>query len=385
MTSTGTATAQAFLSYHRRDNETYDGVVDRLAAEIGGRFEAETGRSLQIFVDRESIPGGGDWRERIAESIASATIFIPVITMRYFASAPCREELLAFYDGADRLGVTDLILPVVLAGAINISATDPRPEVRLIERLNYRKIDEAIDKGYQSPEWKAAVRTLVTDIARGLSLAEDAIAAREGITPTTPADVALVTSPAAPDGRVDLDSNGDETSDEDDDIFVLQADFEQIPTLGNAAMASLAEFADVTKSSGGRMDQLQSMSAQQQRATLLRLAADLTPSSGKVGRDGAAFETVVRRADRRLRSLVNHLDGMNNGTANRLKEQLVEPFRSLTELSKPLDQMAEMVDMLTTVGVMNVSLRKSLEPAIRGIRAIRSGISIANSWESLGS
>jgi hypothetical protein len=157
--------SQGFLSYVRNDNRDFNEVVDRLKADIGGRFHAQTGRALNLFVDRDSIGWGEDWRQRIRESVQVATVFIPVVTMRYFTSDGCREELLLFHSNAKQLGVTDLILPIILAGADQLSADDEREEVQLIESLNYKSIESAWVAGYDSPEWRRIVHEMVTELA----------------------------------------------------------------------------------------------------------------------------------------------------------------------------------------------------------------------------
>ncbi len=125
-------TVQGFLSYSRDDNVAMNNIADEIKSRIEGLYRAKTGRRIQIFVDRHDIGWGEDWRERIAESVRSATAFIPLVTMNYFNRLACREELMAFYNSARILGVTDLLLPIVLAGSRSISDSDPREEVRVI-------------------------------------------------------------------------------------------------------------------------------------------------------------------------------------------------------------------------------------------------------------
>lgn len=96
MTTTSPVGAKGFLSYARVDNDEFDAVVDRLKRDLSARFHATTGRRLEIFVDRESIGWGADWRSEIRTSVANATFFIPVISMRYFESKMCREELVSY-------------------------------------------------------------------------------------------------------------------------------------------------------------------------------------------------------------------------------------------------------------------------------------------------
>ncbi len=79
------------------------------------------------------------------------------MTMRYFNSDACRGELLAFHSNAKQMGVTDLLLPIILTGANQITADDQREEVRLIEALNHKNIEQAWIAGYDFPEWRRIV------------------------------------------------------------------------------------------------------------------------------------------------------------------------------------------------------------------------------------
>ena len=99
-------------------------------------------------------------------------LFIPIITMRYFRSEPCTEELLAFYSNARQLGVTDLILPLVVMGADRITSTDPRETVQLIERLNYKNIQSTWVAGSSSPEWRTTVLSIASDIEKAIEKSE---------------------------------------------------------------------------------------------------------------------------------------------------------------------------------------------------------------------
>ncbi|HEX3825979.1 MAG TPA: TIR domain-containing protein [Sporichthyaceae bacterium] len=147
MTGADVGANRGFISYTRDDNDDFNRVVGELKRTLAGRFHAHTGRQLQFFVDRDSIGWGQDWRQRIRESVQAATVFIPVVTMRYFSSEMCREELLLFHSNARQLGVTELILPVTLAGADQITADHALEEVRLIESLNYKNIESAWEAG----------------------------------------------------------------------------------------------------------------------------------------------------------------------------------------------------------------------------------------------
>jgi hypothetical protein len=164
-------TYQCFISYTRSDNEDHDGVVDRLTRELAGRFEAATGSKLEVFYDRDSIGWGERWREKIADAIDGSTLFMPIITMRYFNSPNCRDELSAFLSAAAKKGEPDLILPIILTGEDKITSENPDPLIRAVAELNCQPIYREFEAGYESSEWKKRIGALVEGLKDALARA----------------------------------------------------------------------------------------------------------------------------------------------------------------------------------------------------------------------
>ena len=96
-------TARGFLSYRRADNRDFRGVVDKLRQDVCAQYSAATGRPSRTIPRPGQYRRGEDWRDRIFSSIRDSTVFIPVITMRYFESRKCRQELLQFHETATQL------------------------------------------------------------------------------------------------------------------------------------------------------------------------------------------------------------------------------------------------------------------------------------------
>ncbi len=157
-----------FISYCPEDDETFDFVVDRLRRAITGMFEAHTGDPLLVFVDRDEIEWGQRTRDETSRAISNATLFVPIITMRYFKSDRC-QELIEFNTVAKERGVTGLILPLILMGAETIQPNHPWPQVQLIDKLNYKSIEAAWKDGYESPTWKRAMVDIVKELSVALT------------------------------------------------------------------------------------------------------------------------------------------------------------------------------------------------------------------------
>ncbi|WP_066362459.1 toll/interleukin-1 receptor domain-containing protein [Herbidospora mongoliensis] len=165
--------AAGFWSYTHRDNQAENGRLLRLAQEVREEFALLTGNELEIFVDREGIEWGDEWRQRIDDALQATTFFIPIITPRYMQSKECRRELLLFSGKAASLGVNELFLPILYAPIRQLERPEENDDeiISLIQRTQYmdwrklRLLDE------NSSTYRAEINALATrlvDIAERL-------------------------------------------------------------------------------------------------------------------------------------------------------------------------------------------------------------------------
>lgn len=131
------------MSYARTDDE--DGWLTELRERLSQAVGRHTGEEFTIFQDRNDIKWGENWKERIEQSIDSATFFIPVITPRFFTSRACRRELKRFLSRESALGRNDLVLPIYHVTCLQLD--DPR-------KLSRSKFAQAIAK-HQYADWRA--------------------------------------------------------------------------------------------------------------------------------------------------------------------------------------------------------------------------------------
>src|SRR5690606_15796638 len=101
--------------YVHADDDADGGRIAQLGRDIADEFALLTGESVELFLDRDSLEWGAQWRDRIETSLASVAFFIPVLTPRYFASAACRSELQTFARRAEQFEIRALLLPVLYA------------------------------------------------------------------------------------------------------------------------------------------------------------------------------------------------------------------------------------------------------------------------------
>lgn len=349
---------ECFISYHRPDNADYLDVVERLRREIEGRFSATTGRQLRIFLDKESIGWGQTWRERIFDSILTTTLFIPIVTMRFFRSEMCREELTAYHETAKRLGVTDLLLPVVLAGSEQIKASHPNPDVRLIESLNYISIEEAWEAGYESPQWRAIVNRMVREIAAALQRAEVVLVEREVQEELVPEERSAI--------RADVGSLVEEIS-----------ATTELMTATTTAMGALG--VSLTTAT----EAVSQASTQSRKAVELRVSRDIAAHSSAFASEAERFEVSATRTDAQLRAVVRELQDIDTQAANGLLDRLRGGFVNYPDMNAHVASIDEAIAGLRVAAMTSLSMRKALEPAMRALQSLRIGFSVAQSWPEL--
>src|SRR6266511_2403370 len=108
-----TVNARAFWSYAHRDDEAENGRIAGLARDVVAQYEMITGEMIELFLDTDSLEWGDEWRPKVDASLSSVAFFIPVLTPRYFQSVECRRELNFFARQATRLGVRELVMPIL--------------------------------------------------------------------------------------------------------------------------------------------------------------------------------------------------------------------------------------------------------------------------------
>jgi len=349
-----------FISYAHADDDELGGVVDRFDRDLATYYSAITGKSLNIFRDRHSIGWGDNWRERIRLSVQGATVFIPMVTMRYFDSPSCSEELLAFYNNARQLGVTELLLPVVILGADRISATDPREEVRLIEALQYVPITGAWLAGFDSPEWRTLMLSLVRRLEEALASAEAALAVRSAAEAAPP-----------PEGVDDRES----------DLMKFTSAAEELTPLLEEGFAALQKFAETAgELFSGNMEGL---SAGQMNAKLLAGATRLGPVSKDLEAKGTTISSRIAELDADLRAMIAEVQSIDHATTSGLLANLLGSDIRLENVEETFGQIDEVMSVLRSVSILSSGLRKAIRPAIGGIQALRTAFSTFNSWADL--
>jgi predicted transcriptional regulator len=57
--------SKGFLSYVHADDDAENGRIVRLARDVQSQFEMLTGEAISLFLDKDAIEWGDDWRAKI--------------------------------------------------------------------------------------------------------------------------------------------------------------------------------------------------------------------------------------------------------------------------------------------------------------------------------
>ena len=167
-----------FLRYSRKDDEVL-GLVGPLKKLLVGVGKTYLGRDVEVFLDRDDIALGEDWRASLEAAIRSAWFFLPIYSGRYTESQACRDEFNQFKESSDRLGVGKLIIPAVALGIASIPEDSGDPISDYFRRHQTISLHEAWVAGPHSREHRSAVMALLDKIREHGPVVERALAEAE--------------------------------------------------------------------------------------------------------------------------------------------------------------------------------------------------------------
>lgn len=192
--------ATVFVSYTHKDQASaIGGDIRQFARDIQEAMETLFGRSIQLFLDVDSIQWGQQLQKRLDEGLRTSTFFIPFVTPRYLQSAACQDEFTKFSDAAQRLGSEKLLLPLIWIRPRALDSNEATSP--FLERLRSTLYLDA-NRGRTSDRESAEYAQLVEDIAQRL---DEVMTERETqpISPAEPSDEASEERDESPSGFVE--------------------------------------------------------------------------------------------------------------------------------------------------------------------------------------
>ncbi|GLY42214.1 hypothetical protein Amsp01_082370 [Amycolatopsis sp. NBRC 101858] len=347
---------QCFLSFTHED-DGFLNFVTPLKSSLEKFCASAYGRKIKVFVDRESIGWGEDWRTRIQDGINAAMVFIPVISMNYFyESGSCREELTAFYAKANELGLTQLILPLIILGRDLITEHSDDANIRIIERLQYIDIEDAVLAGAGTAEWRRTMAVVAGKLIKAIESAESKLET-------------LQTPEAA---SVD-------TRTPDEEAPGLQEYVEQLTEIGALLEQQLGTVTislnDVTEEMLKATADMEGQSKEFIKERVARTADTIKPLSVNIQQMGTDFENTIAETDNIMRS---YMALMKSYGSPEMVAQASKEYEEFVELLGELENVEATITVflgqIRPLEVINAPLRAAIRPLRVGAQSIQLGI-----------
>jgi hypothetical protein len=155
------ADSEGFWSYVHDDDEAEGGRITRLARDVTAQYEMISGEKISLFLDRDILSWGDNWREKIDQSLETTAFFVAVLTPRYFTSSECRRELQTFVRGAEQIGIKTLVLPLVYLDIPGLNEEAPQDDaVSLVKTFQWADWRQLRFADTSSGEYRKAVAEL---------------------------------------------------------------------------------------------------------------------------------------------------------------------------------------------------------------------------------
>ncbi len=371
-------TAQGFWSYVHADDAAERGRIVQLAYDVVEQYLMITGDEIELFLDRDDIQWGEEWRSKIDESLSSIAFFIPVLTPRFFRSVECRRELKAFARKATQLGVSELVMPILYAEVPALHDSQPKDDaVGLVKQFQWQDWRHLRFESQDSPEYRGAVADLATRLAAAAATANNLTES------TSPID----------ETRIGLNSLGEIQNDEDDAPGLLDriAELEEVMPSWNETIQNIGttveQIGTITETETERLNAVPERLGMTARIRVIRaLASRLNPPASQLRDLGLDFTSQLNSVDGGVRAFVEYasLEVRDDPAA---ESQVCEFFEMILGLAASVDEGLESLASLDATLAPMEKMSRDLRPVIRTIREgltlIHEGRSLTNDWRHL--
>lgn len=362
-----------FWSYVHADDQAEGGRVKQLASDLADQYAMISGEPINIFVDRDDLVWGDNWREKIDASLNSGLFFIPVITPRFFQSTECRRELQAFVRSADSLGARELILPLVYIDVPSLSDESPNDEaVVLVKTFQWEDWRDLRFEDRTSSAYRRGVARLAQRLvdANQTIITEDLRASETA----TPLDVSSDDGEEEP-GMLDLLALGEEA------IPRMAAAINdltpEIETIGNLAQKAVEDIQRSDQQGKGFAARL---------AISRKLAQDMSAPADRILSLANTYTASLYDADRGVTTFIRH-EPEEIKTDPSAKDVWATFAQSITELAAFTNEAVVGIQALTEGLEIAESMSRDLRPVARKIRQgliiISEGAAVINEWKRL--
>lgn len=379
---------RVFISYAKEDDAAFS-FADPLKSTLKQLISGLSGRSAEVFLDRDDIPLGENWKERLENGIRSSLVLISVYTGNYPRREACREEFFLFLEQSRELEVQSLLIPVVWLGFESLLPNGEDEISDYVRAHQAADFKEAWVEGTSSAPFKRNVLKIAERVLQVTAQVEETLAVKEldlveRSTKSFTGVEGLTDSAAAQDTTQGHDSSvySDEGGDDDGLIELsgkITADLEVMTLEARALGEAMADLGKVPDPPG---DASSSPSA---ATKYMILAADaMKQPSLNIEQHGSALFQATRQCDASLRRLIRVAESSGSvEIRTNLYDSLAPNIKSLSDLSIVDMQLTGLLEKMRGPEALSASVRKAVRPARRGVTSVKDALSLISDWPAL--
>lgn len=358
---------QGFWSYVHSDDDAEGGRIRQLARDVSKQFEMMSGESISLFLDRDTIEWGDNWRESVDTGLGSVAFFIAVITPRYFMSAECRRELQFFARKSDQLGMKELVLPLYYLDVPELEDDESsEPLISLIRAFQWEDWRDLRFADRDSEPYRRGVARLakrLIDANRKQPTSENKATLEM---PLVPEDT------TEPPGLIDLLARTEDALPESTTTLgVISAEIEIIGQLMTQGAEDIRKGNAHGKAYAARL------------VVARRMASQLAEPVKRIEAAANAFASQLHDVDQGFRIIVDTAPSAVE-TASTSKKDVCEFFNSVKSMSRSAHcafaSVREMVEEIEPIERMSRDLRPPLRRLRQALTVLLESTEVIDEW-----
>lgn len=355
---------KGFWSYVHTDDAADGGRIAQLARDIAAEFEMQTGEPIELFLDRDQLQWGDNWRNEVDNALASVAFFIPVLTPRYFRSVECRRELQFFAREAIELGVRDLVLPLLYVDVAALHQTATTDELIPLIR------------GFQWEDWRELrfAEPASESYRRGLSRLTERLVAANQEAEAAASTVVQEEFEAGDEepGFVDLMAASESAMPQwQEAVYSIAHEIEAVGQIMTEATEEVQRLDRAGKGFGGRLH------------VAKKTARRLAEPSDRLAQLGGTFASQMHEVDGGMRALIQAVAEAGPVDADELTSvcEFFSAVRLMAAASETgLAQVAAMVNQVTVLEAQSRDLRAPLRRMRHGLTLMLEARAVIREW-----
>lgn len=357
---------QGFWSYVHADDEAESGRIVQLAHDVVAQFRMLTG-DIDLFLDRDRLEWGDDWRPKVDSSLASVAFFIPVITPRYFKSPECRRELNFFARQAERLGIKELVMPILYVDVPGLTDDPPEDELMtLIKRFQWEPWTELRFASRDDPSYRRAVAKMASRLAAANALAER--------TDATDIAISVVEDVEEAGGPGLLDRMARAETAMPEWTQTITSIGEEIERIGQLMQQATSEMQHGNSQGKGLASRL---------TVLRRVARELSEPADNIKSFGHEFTSQLHDVDEGIQVMIRLAADESQAEPESIA-QICEFFASVRQMVESseagLGSLQGMIDAIAPIENMSRDLRAPLRKLRDGLTLMTEGREVMHGW-----